>query len=281
MRLQVESGNVKWDLVDLTGAQFQQASTQNLLEPYNYDVIDTKYLPEFIEAGKFGFVYSSYLFLTAWDEREVSRAQAPRSWSEFWDTDRLPGRRSLYDNLTDGSILEAALVADGVPLSADEIYPLDVDRALASLDRLGDDVIWHSSNEQPIQQLRTGETPLATSWIARVTAAKAEGAPIAWTPNEGFVTGSILAIPKGAPHADAAQKFLNFMFTEARPAAEFTKLTWSPISNTAALEHLPNEMLSQLPTSPELAESVVVKDDAWWADNVDEVSEQFKQWQLG
>lgn len=280
LRLQVESGDVQWDIVDLTGAQFHMASRDGLLERYDYDVVDTSKVPDSIEVFDHGLRYASYLFLMAWDARRVDERQGPSSWAEFWDTESLPGTRSLYDNLTDGSMLEAALVADGVPFDPAAVYPIDVDRALGSLDAITAEAVWHSSNQEPIQQLTTSQVPLATSWIARVFSAKQDGARIGWTTNQGFVTGSYLAVPKGAPHVDAAWRFLDFLFTNDRAAAEFTKRTLSPISNQKAIALLPAELQSQLPISPEVQDRIVVKDDAWWADNFQRINKKFKAWQV-
>ena len=85
--------------------------------------------------------------------------------AEFWDTARFKGKRSLYANPTDGSVLEAALLADGVAL--DKLYPLDIDRALRSLERLGrQNIIWHTTNQEPVQQLTSGAVSLATAFDA-------------------------------------------------------------------------------------------------------------------
>jgi putative spermidine/putrescine transport system substrate-binding protein len=70
-------------------------------------------------------------------------------------TQRFPGKRSLYSNPSDGSIIEIALLADGVPI--DKLYPLDVERALTSLEKLGrQNIIWHTTNQEPIQQMTSG-----------------------------------------------------------------------------------------------------------------------------
>ena len=109
----------------------------------------------------YGIKYALFLFVMAWDQRKITDADAPKTWADFWDTARYPGKRSLSANISDGSVLEAALLADGVAL--DKLYPLDVDRAFKSLERLGkDNIIWHSTNQEPIQQLTSGEVALAT-----------------------------------------------------------------------------------------------------------------------
>ncbi len=50
-----------------------------------------------------------------------------------------PGPRTLADQKAGGAELEFALLADGVP--KDKLYPIDVQRALKSLDRIKKNVV--------------------------------------------------------------------------------------------------------------------------------------------
>ncbi len=280
LKLQVESGNVQWDLAELNGPEYELAVRENLLEAYDYDVIDTENVPEFAQK-EFGIKYALFLFVIGWDQREISDSDAPASWADFWNTERFPAKRTLYERIDDGSILEAALMAEGVPF--DEIYPLDVERALNSLERLGrENVIWHTGPQEAIQQLVSREVPLATTWNGRVGIARRdEGAEIGFTPNEAVVSGDYLVVPKGAPNAQRAFELLNFIVTNAEAGAEYSTLTHYAIANMAAIELIPPEVAEMLPTNPALEGRILAKDDAWWADNLESATQRFKEWQLG
>jgi len=90
---------------------------------------------------------------------------------------------------TGGGTLEMALLADGVQL--DELYPLDIDRALRSLERLGRaNIIWHNTNAEPIQQLTSGAVPLASCFNGRVVAANRSGGQIGYTSAYSGVMGN-------------------------------------------------------------------------------------------
>jgi putative spermidine/putrescine transport system substrate-binding protein len=280
VKLQVTSGNVEWDLPELSGAEFQTAKAQDLVEPYDYDEVDASKVPEDAK-DDYGIRISLFMFVMAWDERQIPNDRAPQTWAEFFDTSTYPGKRSLYDNLTDGSLLEAAAVADGVPL--DEVYPLDVDRAIGFLeDSLGpENIIFHNSNEVPVQQLTSGEVPLATSYNGRIRLAREqEKAPINFTPQQSFIGGDYFVVPKGAPHIDAAWNFLTFMFTNDQAGAEFTTVTGYPISNSGIEPLLSPEVARALPTNPALEGETAFKDDKWWADNLEQATDTFKEWQL-
>ena len=268
----------QWDIIILTGAEYVTALQQDMIEPYDYSIIDASHVPDEYRAAA-GIKFSLYLFVMAWDRRQVADDRAPASWAEFWDTGRIKGKRSLYANVSDGSTLEAALLADGVAI--DKLYPLDVDRALRSLERLGrGNIIWHTTNQEPIQQLVSGAVPLADCFNGRVILANRAGAELGFTPAYSAVSGNPYCVMRSSANKTEAFRFLNYMFTDAKADAEYMRLTNYAIPNTEALALLPKEVLDILPTSPALKGRVFVKDDAWWAQNLAKVSQQFKEWQL-
>src|SRR3546814_2888227 len=73
----------------------------------------------------------------------------PRSWADFWDVKRFPGKRGMRK--TPKYSLEFALLADGVP--PDQVYPTlrtpaGIDRAFSKLDEIKPNVVWWSSISQ-------------------------------------------------------------------------------------------------------------------------------------
>lgn len=279
VKVQVTSGNVRWDIAELTGAEYEVAVKQDLLEPFDYNIIKTSNVPDYA-VKKFGIKYALFLFVIAWDQTKIPARRAPSTWTDFWETSSLPGKRSLYDKIDSAGLLEAALVADGVAL--DQVFPLDVERALSSLDRLGrDNIVFHAAPEESIQQLSSHELPLATSWNGRVGIARRdEGAKIGFTPEQAVLLGDYLVVPKGAPNPEQAFRLIDYIVNNSRAGAAYAKRTYYAIANKSALKLLPSELADQLPTSPSLEGRILVKDDTWWADNLESVTERFKQWQL-
>lgn len=278
LKLQVESGNVQWDLANVVGWSYGVGAKEGLYEPYDYDAIDTSNLPNGVEPKEYGTEYTQVLFVMAWRDDAVRGKGAPKTWADFWDTERYPGKRSLFDGITDQSLLEAALVADGVP--EEDIYPLDLDRAFASIERLGRDrIVWASSLDQTIQHLVSGEADLATTANGRVTIAQRDNAPIGFTSNEAWVQTSYWVMPKGAANQEAAWKLLDFLFTDPEGPAGLMEATGYPVSNKAALELVPDDLVSTFPTSDKFSGRVFRKSDEWWADNLDEATAAFKEWQ--
>src|SRR3712207_9585689 len=73
----------------------------------------------------------------------------PNNWVDLFDTRKFPGRRGLRKDPSE--TLEVALLGDGVP--PENLYPLDVDRALNKLDTIKDRIVWWETGTQLQQQL--------------------------------------------------------------------------------------------------------------------------------
>jgi putative spermidine/putrescine transport system substrate-binding protein len=278
-KLQNQSGGpAQWDLISLSGAEYIEAINQKVIVPYDYSIIDpTNIVPEYKHTH--GVKFSLFLFVMAWDKRQIPDDKAPKTLAEFWDTERYKGKRSLYANVSDGSTLEMALLADGVPL--DQLYPIDVDRALRSLERLGRaNIVWHNTNAEPIQQLTSGAVALANCFNGRVIAANRAGGQLGFTPYYSGVSGNPYCVVASSANKTEAFQFLNYLLNTPEADAEYMKLMNYAVPNTEAMKLVPPEILDTLPTSPKLKDKVFVKNDAWWAANLARVTTRFKEWQL-
>jgi putative spermidine/putrescine transport system substrate-binding protein len=280
LKTQAQSGDVQWDLVEVTAPEYLQAVGEGLLEKFDYNIISDKGLPTYAKAD-YGIKYLSFLFVMAWDQTHIPDAQAPTSWTEFFDQGRYPTKRSVYGQLSDSSVLEAARLAEGVPF--DKIYPLDVDAALRYLSQHPgrEKLIYHTANQEPIQQLTSGEVALSTSFNNRINAARKDGAKLAFAAKNGVVAGDYFVVPKGARNKEAAFRLMDFMSNDADAGADFDQTTNLTLANTPALAKLPGAVADTLPTSPTLASSILVRDDKWWAENLKATEQKFKLWQAG
>jgi putative spermidine/putrescine transport system substrate-binding protein len=279
VKLQNAAGTAaQWDICSLSGAEYHEAIAQNLIVPYDYSIIDTtNIVPEYKHSH--GIKFSLFLFVMAWDKRQIPDDKAPQTPAEFWDINRFKGKRSLYAGISDGSTLEMALLADGVPLR--QLYPLDVDRALRSLERLGrSNIIWHNTNAEPIQQLTSGAVALANCFNGRVIAANRSGGQLGFTPAYSAVSGNPYCVIASSANKKEAFEYLNYLLNTPKADAEYMQLTNYAIPNREALKLVPPEILDILPTSAKLKDKVFIKDDAWWAANLVKANAKFKEWQL-
>ncbi|MFD1707172.1 ABC transporter substrate-binding protein [Siminovitchia sediminis] len=272
----VEGGNVTWDVVNIGNLWGAQAMDQDLFEPIDYDIVNKENVkPELAKEYYVGAeMYSTAI---AYSTEQFSEDDHPATWADFWDVDKYPGARGLWKMPYEA--MEVALLADGV--KPEELYPLDIDRAFKSLEKLKEktEIVWWDAGAQPVELLSSGTVTVSTAWNGRITTAKNEGAPVDLDYNQALLNSESWAVPKGAKNKDLAMEFINFA-TKAEVQAEFSKsIDYSPV-NEEAVKLLPEEVQNRLGQSPELADKQVLVNEEYWAENFDEVNQRFQEWLL-
>ncbi len=275
LKAMVESKNVEWDVVDLGERHVIVGGREGLLEPLDYKIINKDLL--FPQASReFGVASFYYTHGIGYSTRTFSLQNHPRTWAEFWDVKKFPGPRTLRDNPKDD--LEFALMADGV--APNKLYPLEVDRAFRSLDKIKPYVAkWWTSGNQPAQLLTDGEVVAAGVWHGRVITVKDQGAKVDIEFNQAMLLSDWFAVPRGAKNRELAMKFIQFT-CQAKQQALFSNLiTYSP-ANPKAFEYISKERAAILPTSPENIKKVVPGNEDWWGNNFNAMEERWKAWIL-
>jgi len=271
IRAQTAANSVRWDVVVMDSGQCEQATDEGLLAELDYTVIDKSGYPE----GTAQKTYIPNVFfshLIAWNTEKFGD-NGPQSWADVWNVEKFPGTRALRNSPIE--ILEAALLADGVP--RDQLYPLDMDRAFASLAKIKPHVaVWWSSGAQAMQLLRDGEVDVLGTWNGRIEAAIADGGKAAFTYNDGILISDCLAIPKGSQHIETAMKALAEMVSP-QVQAEYTKyINYGP-TNIKAFEFIDPERAAKLNSSPDNIKNQAIFDGAWWAKNGVEALERWRK----
>lgn len=275
LKIQVTSKNVQWDLAEIAGGDFFAGLKDDLFEPLDTSIVDLSNVPEYAR-HEYGVEYALFLSGMGYDQKAIGDAAAPRTWKDFWDTSKYKGVRALSKHISDASTLEAALMADGVPI--DQVYPIDIDRALSSLEKLGkSNIHWFEHNQEPVNFLEQQQGPLAQIASGRVAIAARQGAKIAFVYNEMQITGDYLVVPKGAKNKEAAFQLINFILTNDAAAADWMTATTYAIANTRAAKTLPPELADKLPTSPKLKGKYFTKDFKWWGANREKAILEFQK----
>lgn len=265
LKAMVKSGNVTADLMELSGPGVETARAQGLLDDLDWDLIDPEDMsPEARLPYAFGYQYFALFLASMPDAKPVN------SWQEFWDTERQPGRRAIpaYARYA----LPLALLADGV--APDELYPLDIDRALASIDRIKDDLIlWEAASQTP-QLLTSKEAVYVATWD---NVFEEDGFFVNFAP--GIWDVAYFVMPKGAPNPELAMKLLHEMSkveNQAR-AAEV-----APIAGPSPtiMDHLDASIVAKMPTSPELRKTQASSDRMWWAEHGEEAERRWSEYTL-
>jgi putative spermidine/putrescine transport system substrate-binding protein len=274
----VDTGNIEWDVVEVgRGDVINLERKGDYWEEIDYSLFDTANIDE-SHRYKYSVDMLPYAQIAAYRTDEFS--EGPTDWAGFWDGDAFPGPRTMIGG-TGGvyPYLEAAVMADGVAM--EDIYPIDIDRAYESLDRVRDLVVkWWDTGALPAQMLTDKEAVLAVIWNGRLQGLLNQSVPVAPVWNQGGLFTDVWAIPKGAPNAENAQKFAAFI-TMAIPQARLSKLIPYGSVNNGSAQYMTEEELKSFISGPEISSQMFTVDTAWWADNIDEVLDRWNEWILG
>lgn len=273
VRVQVQSGNPGWDIVHMGADQCAVGEMAGIFEPLDYDVIDADGVPE--EArGETWIGINSYSVVLAYNT-ETYGDTPPRSWADFWNVEDFPGRRSL--GVYPQEMMEIALMADGVAPA--DLYPLDTARALEALERIQPSIdVWWTSGAQSAQLVADGEVDMLAIWGSRVTGVIDNGAPVAFTYDQGILGNGCLAVLRGSDQVEAAQRFIAGVVAPETQARIPEMMPYYGPTNLRAFEvgDFSEEVLAASNTAPENAAKQVTIDVGWWAENAPLVQEDYK-----
>ena len=231
----------------------------------------SKIVPELVSEYAIGGV--TIPMLLTYSTKAFNAGTAPKTWAEFWDLGKFKGQRGMYNGPVYS--LEFALLADGVP--KDKLYPLDVDRAFKSLDRIKSKLHWWSQMSQPGPLLKSGEIVL-TPWV-RTISHMLEGEPLGISYDGAALTFEAWVVPKGGKNPANAMKFINFAL-QARQQAELTKYIAFGPTNLAAMPMVDPKVAALLSSAPQNMEKGFLLQGDWWGPNLDKLTERWNAWSL-
>ncbi len=170
LRAGIKAGVPGYDVYSFSGGHLETFVGEGLLEPIDYrwfDPADKAALAP-VPAHEYGVPSLFFSLVLTYDAAKFPRS-SPKTWADFWDTRKYPGARTLATGAfgPGGGLFEVALLADGVPPA--NLYPLDLDRAFRSLDRIRPAIakFWQGGAE-PVQLVVDGQVALASAWNGRV-----------------------------------------------------------------------------------------------------------------
>lgn len=266
---QVKSGQVEWDIMDATAAMVTAGEAEGLWEPLPQDIVDPADLilplressaPYLLFGGVIGFVPGR------------TGENYPRTFKDFFDVEKFPGRRGLRTRISE--TLEIALIADGVDPKA--LYPLDVERGFAALDRIKPHVAkWIEQTPQTVSLLQNNEIDFVYTYNGRVQTAQAANIDMAFAPDQALILNQYLAVLKGSARTEQATKFIAFCMRPERQA-EISNEWYSIPARKSAHALIKPEVVAKLPdiNNP----NIVIMDDSWWKDNYVTLDRRFKEW---
>ena len=258
IKAMVQSGKVTWDLCDRNNIAAIDLGRQGLLEEVDYSRVDGNAVRP-IHRGKWGLGAYLYSFALTWDTSAFDRQ--PRDWKDFWNLKDFPGTRTLRKNF-EGQ-MEAALLADGVP--PDQIYPIDIERALEKIKEIKEDTIYWGSGSESQQIMRDGDAVMGNLWHTRssIVHRETEGR-VDYTFNQAISFAGAWIQPKGAPAGKSAWDFAAVAQDPQSQVEVFHMLGSGPI-NPKAAELVPEDQRHRDAGNPENLAVQIPANADWYA----------------
>jgi putative spermidine/putrescine transport system substrate-binding protein len=262
----IQSGNPPPEDIldyDLPGAI--ALNRDRLLAEIDYKVFDKEDLekiptyarqPFALGWGQFaiGLCYDNEVFKT--------EAKQPKNWSDFWDFEKFPGKRGMLAWPNEAQP-EFGLIADGV--APENLYPLDLERALAKLTELRPHVPKFPTSPAILGQMIVDrQVAMEACFTHRIQKLIDGGLTrLSISFDQARVQTEYFMVWKNAPNRENAMKFLAYII-KPQPQA-----TWAQIGNTgplnpAAFKHIAADVADKLPTSPSY-KTIWPKNDEWYS----------------
>jgi putative spermidine/putrescine transport system substrate-binding protein len=269
----VKTDSVDIDVADVVSGWILKGDKQGLFAPLDRSIINVEgIIPEAVRDNQLG--YASFAGGIGWsNERAPERSQHPETWPEFWDTETFPGRRGLRTRIVE--TLEVAVMGDGV--NPKEVYPIDVERGFAALDRLRDHLQFIGPTPKTIERISTNECDFTHTYNGRAFGANKAGIPIGYSFKQNFIGLAWCTAISKSPNPVGAQRLIA-SFTNVERQGRFGSMIAYPGTNPASRELVDADVR---PWTPDVtAPDACIDNLDWWGDKVEELTERYKEWQI-
>jgi putative spermidine/putrescine transport system substrate-binding protein len=164
-------------------------------------------------------------------------------------------------------------MADGA--APGDLYPLDLDRAIAKLDTIKDDIVWWTSGAESQDFIGSGEVAMSMIWNGRGWSAKnIDNKPVEIQWNQQILTADYLVVPKGSPNKDVAMEFIAWATCANNNAGPSQYIPYGPTNkNSTANPAMVNDLAV---TNQD--ENTALFDDEYLIDNFDQIDAAFQAW---
>jgi putative spermidine/putrescine transport system substrate-binding protein len=276
MRAMYEVGNLEFDMSNELGTVSAAADNAGYLEEIDTTQLDLSQhmFPEWVFPGTIAWQF--YSGVIGYNAESLEGQELPTSWAGYFDFAGFPGRRGMLSRPND--TLEQALLADGVLPS--EMYPLDLDRAYAVLDRVKAEVaVWIDDTGQTIELLQAKEVDYCYTTSARVVAAQTNGVPLGMITELPISPPQNVHIMRDTPVYDACMQLAAHFIQNVESGTSYFMVQsgYGP-TNQPTFDALTDEVRAKLPSRDN--EQALWTDIGYWAENLETVTERHKLWLL-
>jgi putative spermidine/putrescine transport system substrate-binding protein len=290
VKAQVDSGNIEWDIA-LVSYQETVIIGHNYFEELDYSYFDKEDLNAIPEGAKKKVCCAAYFFsyVMAYNKKKYPNGTHPKSYAEFVDFQRFPGKRTFPGIAGGGHVhVEEAQMGMGVPRN--QLYPPDLKKVWAFYDKLKPHCVkWWDNGAAAPQLLVDKEVDLACAYNGRIQQLIDQGLPFDIEWNQGTMSENSYAVLKGAKNAENAMKFVGFAMRPEIQAALAERYPYGP-SNPRAAELVKPETKTKLNTTPEKFKKQVLIDWDWYCaqtldqtkrfSNLDYLNKEWQSWSM-
>ncbi len=263
----VKSGRVQWDLVDAQGTTLSQFIQAGLLEKLDPAIVKADDIVLTDLVTPYSVPWYQFSLNIYWNADAVQGT--PQSWADVWDVEKFPGKRGF--SLLPWFSLEAALLADGVPM--DKLYPLDVDRAFAALDRIKPHAVFGAGDNAISAQ----EVVIGIGNLARLKKIQSAGVNIKYSWEQAIIDVQQLVLLKGAPNPVNGQGAIAYSLQAEPQRQVLEKLGYTPTLKSALAEISPEKAKDLAGTEATLKNSFYLN-SSWWGENGASVGRRWQDW---
>lgn len=266
LKLWQDSNNVEVDVMYMPPSDTVAANKQGWLQQIDYSIYSKEQVDNIKPAAKlpFGVGALYYSIALSYFNDKFTGGEAPQGWADLWDVAKYPGKRTMYSGHIGVGVWEIALLADGV--DPKDLYPIDFDRAIASLNKIRPHVTkWWEDGSDNQQLFADRFVDIGAAFNGRIGNLQKEGMPLTIQWNQALLFADYWVIPKGAKNAENAQKFIQFI-TQPKPQAAFaSSIPYGP-TNEGAYAFLDEKVAKQLPSHSSLIGKQVLFNPNWYAE---------------
>lgn len=231
----LRGGNQGYDVIVPTNDFVERMVKADMLMPLDHAKIPNlaNVSPEFLDVAfdpgrKYSMPYTWLVMGIGYRKSKVDGV--PDSWKWVLDSDRYKGRIALVSEA--GDLVRLGMKYRGKPMNtADAASLRDIETML--IRQKPNVAVYHEDNGQDL--LLAGDVDLAIEFNGDIAQIMREDADIGFVvPREGSqISSDCVAIPKGAPNADLAHEFINYLL-DGKAGAEIARTIQYPTPNAAA-----------------------------------------------
>lgn len=270
LQAQEQSGSVSYDLVDGDafvmdpgcGEEWEEMNLPNLKN------VDPKYQPK-SKCTSPDYVYT---YVIGWSPEKFPNG-GPENCEDFFNTQKFPGKRQIWAYYY-GDAPECAAVAAGA--DPHNPYPLDTGALLAEVKNIKNEILTFETSGQAAEAMQNNDAAMGIYTTRMLVEGEKLGADWKVAHRWSSTASGTFGIPKGAPHKEAAEALLNYIYNPENNKRYFELLP-AYGSPEGFLPPQAEKMDPWLVSgSKQLLSAGSLVDWQWWAENDATFSEQWQ-----